>query len=113
MADHVSFFRARALPGKRQAVLEQFEKWEREQKPKAAGFIRSIMVASNDDPDEIMGAVRFVVVRHQDGAHVALRLRLLLALPLVHLLGDRLGLARQRLDAKERYVIGHCVTSSS
>ena len=59
MADHVSFFRARALPGKRQAVLEQFEKWEREQKPKATGFIRSIMVASNDDPDEIMGAVRW------------------------------------------------------
>ena len=59
MAEHVSFFKARALPGKRQAVLEQFEKWEREQKPKAAGFIRSIMVASNDDPDEIMGAVRW------------------------------------------------------
>ena len=35
MAEHVSFFRAKALPGKRQAVLEQFEKWDREQKAKA------------------------------------------------------------------------------
>ncbi len=59
MADHVSFFRARALPGKRQAVLEQFEKWEREQKAKATGFVRSILVANNDEPDEVMGAVRW------------------------------------------------------
>ncbi len=59
MADHVSFFRAKALPGKRQAVIQQFEKWEREQKPKAKGFVRSIVVASNSDPDELMGGVRW------------------------------------------------------
>jgi len=56
MAEHVSFFRAKALPGKRQAVLEQFEKWDREQKAKAKGFLRTILVAKNDDPDEFMGA---------------------------------------------------------
>ncbi len=59
MADHVSFFQAKALPGKRQAVIDVFAKWEREQKPKAKGFVRSIMVASNSEPDEIMGAVRW------------------------------------------------------
>lgn len=59
MAEHVSFWRAKALPGKRQAVIQQFEKWQREQKPYAKGFIRSIVVASNDDPDEMMGAVRW------------------------------------------------------
>ena len=59
MADHVSFFRARALPGKRQAVIDQMDKWEREQKAKATGFMRSILVASNNDPDELMGAVRW------------------------------------------------------
>ena len=59
MADHVSFFKAKALPGKRQAVIDQFARWEREQKAKAKGFIRSIVVASNSDPDEFMGGVRW------------------------------------------------------
>ena len=59
MADHVSLFRAKALPGKRQAALALFDKWEREQKPKAKGFVRSIVVLSNNDPDEFMGAVRW------------------------------------------------------
>jgi len=59
MADHVSFFRAKALPGKRQASIDQFEKWEREQKAKAKGFVRSILVASNSDPDEFMGGIRW------------------------------------------------------
>jgi quinol monooxygenase YgiN len=59
MADHVSFFRARTLPGKAQAVAEQMDKWQREQKPQAKGFVRSILVTNNDNPDEIMGAVRW------------------------------------------------------
>jgi len=59
MADHVSFFRARTLPGKAQAVAEQMDKWQREQKPQAKGYVRSILVANNDNADEIMGAVRF------------------------------------------------------
>lgn len=56
---HVTMFRFKALPGKRQAVIDQFERWEREQKSRAAGFERSILVLSNDDPDEFMAAVRF------------------------------------------------------
>ena len=59
MADHVSFFRMRALPGKRQAVIDQFNKWDREQKPKAKGFIRSIVAAANNGSDELMGGVRW------------------------------------------------------
>jgi len=59
MAEHVTLFRYKVLPGKRQAVLDLFDKWEREQKPTAKGFIRSIVVASNDDPDELTSAVRF------------------------------------------------------
>src|SRR3972149_12014369 len=59
MPDPVSFFRAQALPGKRQAIIDQFAKWEREQKPKAKGFVRSILVASNSDPDEFMGGIRW------------------------------------------------------
>ncbi len=59
MADHVTFFRMKAQPGKRQAVIDQFAKWEGEQKVAAPGFVRSILVASNEDPDEIMAGVRF------------------------------------------------------
>jgi heme-degrading monooxygenase HmoA len=55
----VTFFRFRAQPGKRQAVIEQFNKWEREQKSKATGFQRSVLVSNNDDPDEFIAGVRF------------------------------------------------------
>ena len=56
---HVTVFRFKALPGKRQAVLDAFDKWEREQKPRATGFQRSILVAGNDDPDEFTSVVRW------------------------------------------------------
>jgi quinol monooxygenase YgiN len=57
--EHVTLFRLKVLPGKRQAVLDHFEKWDREQKSKATGFRRSILVSSNSDPDEFMGGVRW------------------------------------------------------
>ena len=57
--EHVTLFRFRALPGQRQAVLDHFEKWEREQKSKATGFRRSILVSGNSDPNEFMGGVRW------------------------------------------------------
>jgi quinol monooxygenase YgiN len=59
MADHVTFFRMKALPGKRQEALDLFAKWEREQKSSAEGFVRSVLVTSNEDPDELMAGVRF------------------------------------------------------
>ncbi len=59
MADHVTFIRMKALPGRRQAVLDMFDKWEREQKSKAKGYVRSVTVTNNDDPDGIMAGVRF------------------------------------------------------
>jgi len=57
--EHITFLRFRALPGKRQAVLDHFEKWEREHKSKATGFRRSILVSGNTDPNEFMGGVRW------------------------------------------------------
>ena len=59
MAQHVSFFTMTAKPGKRQTVVDHFNKWDREQKGQARGFIRSIVVGSNDNPDDIRGAVRW------------------------------------------------------
>ncbi len=55
----VTFFRFRAQPGKRQAVIDQFARWEREQKSKATGFERSVLVSNNDDSDELIAGVRF------------------------------------------------------
>ncbi len=59
MADHVTLFRMKAQPGKRQAVIDQFAKWDREQKARAGGFRHSLLLANNDDPDELMAEVRF------------------------------------------------------
>ena len=59
MADHVSFFWGKALPGKRQAVLDQMNKWDREQRSKAKGFIRSIIAFDNSDQEGFCGAVRW------------------------------------------------------
>ncbi len=56
MADHVTLFRMKAQAGKRQAVIDQFAKWEREHKAAAKGFQRSVLVTSNDNPDELMAA---------------------------------------------------------
>ena len=58
MTDHVTFFRMKAQPGKRQAVIDHFaqdEEFTRESK----GFVRAIVVTSSDDPDEVMAGVRF------------------------------------------------------
>jgi len=56
---HITLFRFKALPGRRQALLDQFDRWEREQKSKATGFQQTVLVASNNDPNEFMGAVRW------------------------------------------------------
>lgn len=59
MPEHVSFFSARALPRKRNAVLRHFEKWDKEQRRHANGFLRSALAVGRDDPDEIRGVVHF------------------------------------------------------
>jgi len=56
---HVTLFRFKALPGRRQALLDHFEKWIREQKASAIGYEQTILVANNNDPDEFMGAARW------------------------------------------------------
>jgi len=56
---HVTVFRFKVQPGKRQAVFDIFDKWDREQKPKATGFQRSMIVTSNSDPDEFTNVVEW------------------------------------------------------
>jgi hypothetical protein len=38
MAEHVTLFRMKGQPGKRQAVIDRFERWEREHKTGAKGL---------------------------------------------------------------------------
>ena len=59
MAEHISSFYGKAKPGRRQAIIEQMNKWDQEQKPRAKGFIRSIIYFSNDSPDVFAGVVRW------------------------------------------------------
>ncbi len=59
MAEHVSFFTAKAKPRKRAAVIAQFAKWDREQRRHATGFLRSTVAFGRDDPEEIRGAVHW------------------------------------------------------
>ncbi len=59
MAEHVSFFRAKTKPGAQQQLVNHFDKWQREQKPKAKGFVRSIVVVNNSNANDVMGAVRW------------------------------------------------------
>ncbi len=56
---HVTHFRFKAKPGERQAVIDSFDRWDRERRPKAKGFVRSVMTANLKDPDEFMVGVMF------------------------------------------------------
>ena len=59
MADHISFFWGKAQPGKLDALVAHMNKWQREQKPAAKGWVRSIVVRGNNNADEFCGAVRW------------------------------------------------------
>jgi quinol monooxygenase YgiN len=56
---HVTSFKFKAKPGERQAVIDNFQRWERERKSKAKGFVRSVLVSNLRDADEFMATVVF------------------------------------------------------
>ncbi len=57
MPEHVTLMRARALPGKLQATVDLMNRWESEQKPSARGWVRTYLVASNSDENEITAVI--------------------------------------------------------
>lgn len=59
MAEHVSFIRMRVKPGRLTALLEHLEKWDRERKPHAKGFINHFTAANNRDPNELWSCIRW------------------------------------------------------
>ena len=56
---HVTTFRFGSRPGRRDAVVDLFEKWAKEQQSHATGFQVYSVVTSNDDPNECMAYVCF------------------------------------------------------
>ena len=56
---HVTQFRFKAKPGQRQAVIDNFQRWDQERKGKAKGFLRGILTSNLKDPDEFMAGVMF------------------------------------------------------
>ena len=59
MAEHVSIFSAKAKPRKRAAVMKHFDRWDREQRPFAKGFLRSEVLFSRDNPNELRGVIHW------------------------------------------------------
>ena len=56
---HVTTFRFKALPGKRQAIVDVFKDWDAGERERSGGFQASTLVASNRDPDEFTAIVRW------------------------------------------------------
>ena len=59
MPPHITHFKMRGKPGSRQKVIEMFEKWLRDQRPSARGFVRADLSSNINDPDEFMAAACF------------------------------------------------------
>jgi quinol monooxygenase YgiN len=59
MAPHVTYFRMKAKPGERQRVIDLFDRWFRDRRPEAAGFVRAELTSNDDDPDEFFACACF------------------------------------------------------
>jgi quinol monooxygenase YgiN len=56
---HVTYFRFKAKPGERQAVVDSFQRWTQERGPKVKGFLRSVLTSGLEDPNEFIAAAMF------------------------------------------------------
>lgn len=56
---HVTTFKFKTLPGKRQATLGVFNEWDASERERSVGFQGLMLVASNRDPDEFTAIVRW------------------------------------------------------
>jgi quinol monooxygenase YgiN len=59
MAPHVTHFKMKAKPGERQRVIDLFDRWFRDRRPEARGFVRGELSSNIDDPDEFMAVACF------------------------------------------------------
>lgn len=63
---HVTYFRFKAKPGERDAVVETFKKWTNERGPGTKGFQRAVLTTNNEDRDEFIAAAMFDTTEHYD-----------------------------------------------
>jgi quinol monooxygenase YgiN len=59
MAPHITHFKFRAKPGERQIVIDMFDRWYRDRRPEARGFVRADLSSNIHDPDEFMSVACF------------------------------------------------------
>lgn len=62
----VTYFKIKAKPGERDAVLATFKRWGEERGPSAKGFIRSLLASNQNDPDEFMAGALFDTKENYD-----------------------------------------------
>ena len=48
-----------AKPGQRQKIIDHFDRWMKERRPEAAGFVRVLLCSNVNDPDEFMSYALF------------------------------------------------------
>ena len=56
---HVTSMRFRAKPQERVSVINDFQRWEREHKSRATGFLRAVLVSNYEDLDEFSAVIVF------------------------------------------------------
>ena len=56
---HITYFRMKAKPGERQAVIDSLNRWGEQRKSKATGFMRAVLTSNLSDPDEVRAAAMF------------------------------------------------------
>jgi quinol monooxygenase YgiN len=59
MAPHITIFKIRAKPGERQKVIDCFDRWFRDRRPEAEGFVLAGLSSNVNDPDEFMSYAMF------------------------------------------------------
>ncbi len=61
---HTTTFRFQAKPGERQAVIDLFNRWQRERAQQAAGFVRGVLSFGVSDSDQFMAGVMVDTTEH-------------------------------------------------
>lgn len=64
---HITFMRFRAKPKERVSVINDFQRWEREHKARAEGFVQAMLASSYDDLDEFSATIVFESKETYDG----------------------------------------------
>jgi quinol monooxygenase YgiN len=55
----MTLFKMRALPGHRQQIIDHFDRWMRERRPEAGGYVRAVLVSNVNDPEEFFSYAMF------------------------------------------------------